>query len=121
MTGTRPRPGCWTTTSTLPPAPTLSSPARPAPPQRTARYRPRFLSWPTGSRRWARAGSLPRAAGGRARPGPGPDRASLFACLDRATGTGQHPRVIAFTAALAGLLRRDGPWADAIIRHTAAT
>jgi tetratricopeptide (TPR) repeat protein/DNA-binding XRE family transcriptional regulator len=48
------------------------------------------------------------------------ERASLLACLDRASGTGQHTRVIAFTAALAGLLRRDGPWADAIIRHTAA-
>jgi tetratricopeptide (TPR) repeat protein len=28
--------------------------------------------------------------------------------------------VIAFTAALAGLLRREGPWTDAITRHTAA-
>jgi tetratricopeptide (TPR) repeat protein/transcriptional regulator with XRE-family HTH domain len=48
------------------------------------------------------------------------ERASLLACLDHATGTGQHARVIALTAGLAGLLRRDGPWADAIIRHTAA-
>ena len=48
------------------------------------------------------------------------ERASLLACLDHATGTGQHARVIALTAALAGLLRRDGPWADAITRHTAA-
>ena len=48
------------------------------------------------------------------------ERASLLACLDHATATGQHARVIALTAGLAGLLRRDGPWADAITRHTAA-
>ena len=48
------------------------------------------------------------------------ERASLLACLDQATGTGQHARVTALTAGLAGLLRRDGPWADAITRHTAA-
>jgi tetratricopeptide (TPR) repeat protein/transcriptional regulator with XRE-family HTH domain len=48
------------------------------------------------------------------------ERASLLACLDQATGTSQHARVIALTAGLAALLRRDGPWADAITRHTAA-
>jgi len=48
------------------------------------------------------------------------ERANLLACLDRSTATGQHARVIALTGALAGLLRRDGPWADAITRHTAA-
>jgi tetratricopeptide (TPR) repeat protein/transcriptional regulator with XRE-family HTH domain len=48
------------------------------------------------------------------------ERASLLACLDYAAGTGQHARVIALTAGLAGLLRRDGPWAEAITRHTAA-
>ncbi|HEV2451564.1 MAG TPA: helix-turn-helix transcriptional regulator, partial [Streptosporangiaceae bacterium] len=48
------------------------------------------------------------------------ERASLLACLDHATGTGQHARVIALTAGLAGLLRLDGPWADALTRHTAA-
>ena len=48
------------------------------------------------------------------------ERVSLLACLDHATGTGQHARVIALTAVLAGLLRRDGPWADATTRHTAA-
>jgi tetratricopeptide (TPR) repeat protein len=48
------------------------------------------------------------------------ERASLLACLDHAIGTGQHARVIALTAGLAGLLRRDGPWAEAITRHTAA-
>jgi tetratricopeptide (TPR) repeat protein len=48
------------------------------------------------------------------------ERASLLACLDHAAGTGQHARVTGLTAGLAGLLRRDGPWADAITRHTAA-
>jgi tetratricopeptide (TPR) repeat protein/transcriptional regulator with XRE-family HTH domain len=48
------------------------------------------------------------------------ERTSLLACLDHATGTGQHARVIALTAGLAGLLRRDGPWAEAITRHHAA-
>jgi tetratricopeptide (TPR) repeat protein/transcriptional regulator with XRE-family HTH domain len=48
------------------------------------------------------------------------ERASLLACLDHATATGQHARAIALTAALAGLLRLDGPWAEAITRHTAA-
>ncbi|MGD0243917.1 MAG: tetratricopeptide repeat protein [Streptosporangiaceae bacterium] len=48
------------------------------------------------------------------------ERASLLACLDHATSTGQHARVTALTAGLAGLLQRDGPWADAITRHTAA-
>ena len=48
------------------------------------------------------------------------ERASLLACLNHATATGQHARVTALTAALAGLLRSDGPWAEAITRHTAA-
>jgi tetratricopeptide (TPR) repeat protein/transcriptional regulator with XRE-family HTH domain len=48
------------------------------------------------------------------------ERASLLACLDHATRTGQHARVTALTAGLAGLLRSDGPWADAITRHMAA-
>jgi tetratricopeptide (TPR) repeat protein/transcriptional regulator with XRE-family HTH domain len=48
------------------------------------------------------------------------ERAGLLACLDHAAGTGQHARVTALTAALAGLLRHDGPWAEAITRHTAA-
>ncbi len=48
------------------------------------------------------------------------ERASLLACQNHAAGTGQHARVIALTAGLAGLLRRDGPWAEAITRHTAA-
>jgi tetratricopeptide (TPR) repeat protein/transcriptional regulator with XRE-family HTH domain len=48
------------------------------------------------------------------------ERANLLACLDHAAGTGQHARVIALTAGLAGLLRHDGPWTDAITRHGAA-
>ena len=48
------------------------------------------------------------------------ERASLLACLDYAIGTGQHARVVALTVGLAGLLRSDGPWAEAVIRHTAA-
>ena len=104
--GTRPSPGCWTTTSTPPPSPTPSWPARPAPP------RPRDAAVPAAvpvlddreqALAWARA-----------------ERASLLACLDHATGTGQHARVIALTAGLAALLRRDGPWAEAVTRHTAA-
>jgi len=48
------------------------------------------------------------------------ERASLLACLDHATGTGQHTRIIALTSGLAGLWRSDGPWADAVTRHTIA-
>jgi tetratricopeptide (TPR) repeat protein/transcriptional regulator with XRE-family HTH domain len=48
------------------------------------------------------------------------ERANLMACLDYATSTGLHGRVTALTAALSGLLQRDGPWAEAITRHTTA-
>jgi tetratricopeptide (TPR) repeat protein/transcriptional regulator with XRE-family HTH domain len=48
------------------------------------------------------------------------ERASLLACLDHAASTDQQSRVITLTAGIAGLLRRDGPWAEAITRHTAA-
>ena len=48
------------------------------------------------------------------------ERASLLACLDHVTRTGQHARVVALTAGLASLLRQDGPWTDAITRHTNA-
>jgi tetratricopeptide (TPR) repeat protein len=48
------------------------------------------------------------------------ERANLLACLDYATGTGEHARIIALTAGLAGLLRHDGPWAEAITRHATA-
>jgi len=48
------------------------------------------------------------------------ERPNLLACLDHATGTGQPARVVALTAALATLLRQDGPWADAQARHATA-
>ena len=48
------------------------------------------------------------------------ERASLLACLDHVTRAGQHDRVIALTAGLTTLMRRDGPWADAITRHATA-
>ncbi len=48
------------------------------------------------------------------------ERANLLACLDHATRTGQHARVVALTAAIAALLRQDGPWTDASTRHTTA-
>ncbi len=48
------------------------------------------------------------------------EQANLLACLDHATRTGQHSRVVALTAAMAALLRHDGPWTDAITRHTTA-
>jgi DNA-binding SARP family transcriptional activator/tetratricopeptide (TPR) repeat protein len=48
------------------------------------------------------------------------ERANLLACLDHATRVGDHTRVVAFTAAIVGLLRQDGPWTDAITRHGTA-
>jgi tetratricopeptide (TPR) repeat protein len=48
------------------------------------------------------------------------ERPNLLACLDHATDTGQHARVVALTAAMAALLRQDGPWADALTRHATA-
>ena len=48
------------------------------------------------------------------------ERDNLLACLDHATEAGQAARVIALTAALSELLRRDGPWAEAIVRHATA-
>jgi DNA-binding SARP family transcriptional activator/tetratricopeptide (TPR) repeat protein len=48
------------------------------------------------------------------------ERATLLACFDHAAAAGQDARLTGLTAGLAGLLRRDGPWADAITRHAAA-
>jgi tetratricopeptide (TPR) repeat protein/transcriptional regulator with XRE-family HTH domain len=48
------------------------------------------------------------------------ERANLLACLDHATRTGQHARILALTAGLAPLLRQDGPYAEAIGRHVTA-
>jgi tetratricopeptide (TPR) repeat protein/transcriptional regulator with XRE-family HTH domain len=48
------------------------------------------------------------------------ERANLLACLDHAATTGQHSRVVTLTAGIAGLLRFDGPFGDAVIRLAAA-
>jgi tetratricopeptide (TPR) repeat protein len=48
------------------------------------------------------------------------ERASLLACLDHVTRTGQDDRVLALTTTMAALLLLDGPWNDAITRHTTA-
>jgi DNA-binding SARP family transcriptional activator/tetratricopeptide (TPR) repeat protein len=48
------------------------------------------------------------------------ERANLLSSLDLATRTRQHARVVALTAGLAALLRRDGPWAEAVSRHAGA-
>jgi tetratricopeptide (TPR) repeat protein/transcriptional regulator with XRE-family HTH domain len=48
------------------------------------------------------------------------ERTNLLACLDRVTASGQHSRVVDLTAALATLLRHDGPWTDAMKRHVTA-
>ena len=48
------------------------------------------------------------------------ERANLRACLDHVTRAGQHARVIALTAAMAALLRQDGPWPEAVNYHSAA-
>jgi len=45
------------------------------------------------------------------------ERVSLLACLDQAIAADQHARIIALTAGLTGLLRHDGPWAEAINRY----
>ena len=106
MTRSRPPGGCWTITSTPPPAPTPCSPARPAPPRPGGRDRAAavpVLASREQALAWARA-----------------ERTSLLACLDQATAAGQHARVIALTAGLAGLLRPDGPWDEAITRHATA-
>ncbi|HEY0932803.1 MAG TPA: tetratricopeptide repeat protein, partial [Trebonia sp.] len=48
------------------------------------------------------------------------ERASLLACLDYAVSTASPARVIALTTGLAGLLRHDGPWSEALTRHATA-
>jgi tetratricopeptide (TPR) repeat protein len=48
------------------------------------------------------------------------ERANLIACLGQATAAGQPTHIVALTAGLAGLLRRDGPWAEAITPHETA-
>jgi tetratricopeptide (TPR) repeat protein/transcriptional regulator with XRE-family HTH domain len=48
------------------------------------------------------------------------ERASLLACLDQVVTTSQPERVVALTTGLAGLLRHDGPWAEALTRNVTA-
>jgi tetratricopeptide (TPR) repeat protein len=48
------------------------------------------------------------------------ERANLLACLDHAGRTDQAARIVALTAAVASLLRQDGPWTDAVTRHVTA-
>ena len=48
------------------------------------------------------------------------ERANLLVCIDYSARRNEHSRVVTLTAAMAALLRRDGPWAEAIVRHTTA-
>jgi tetratricopeptide (TPR) repeat protein len=48
------------------------------------------------------------------------ERTNLLACLDHAAAAGWRPEVVMLTAAIAGLLRRDGPWQQAERLHAAA-
>jgi DNA-binding SARP family transcriptional activator len=77
---------------------TSPAPARQAPPAAVPR-----LADSSQALAWARA-----------------ERASLLACLDQVTAAGQHARVVTLTAAMASLLRHDGPFNSAITRHTIA-
>src|SRR5689334_4301277 len=95
--------GCWTTTSTPPPLwrpgwRTVPAPALRAPPAAFP-----ALAGADQALAWARA-----------------ERLNLLACLDHVTHAGQHARVVALTAAMAAVLRQDGPWADALTRHAIA-
>jgi DNA-binding SARP family transcriptional activator/tetratricopeptide (TPR) repeat protein len=80
------------------------------------------------------APAVPAAAAPPAGPVPGPEladgaqalawiraeRDTLVTCLDSAARAGDHAQVVQLTAAVAELLRRDGPWPDAVIRNAAA-
>jgi tetratricopeptide (TPR) repeat protein len=48
------------------------------------------------------------------------ERDSLVAYLDDATRNARHAQVVALTVGLSGLMERDGPWNDAITRHSTA-
>jgi tetratricopeptide (TPR) repeat protein/transcriptional regulator with XRE-family HTH domain len=48
------------------------------------------------------------------------ERANILACLDYATRTGRPTRIAGLTAAMAALLRHDGPWTDAVTCHAVA-
>ena len=81
----------------------LARQARPAAAAHAIPAAVRVLAGPAQALAWVRA-----------------ERASLLACLEQATGTGQHARIIALTAGVAALLSHDGPWAEAITRHATA-
>jgi tetratricopeptide (TPR) repeat protein len=82
----------------------LARQTRPGPPARTSAPAAAPVLEDTGQAlAWARA-----------------ERDSLLACLDHVTGAGQHTRVITLTAAITELMQRDGPWTEAITRHTTA-
>ena len=81
----------------------LARQACPAPAARTAPAAAPALTGPGQALAWARA-----------------ERANLLACLNYATGTGQYARTVALTAAIASMLRYDGPWAEAVTRHATA-
>lgn len=61
------------------------------------------LSDQTAALRWART-----------------ERGNLLACIDLVTSSHKHSRVVALTATIEGLLRRDGPMDEALRRHGAA-
>jgi tetratricopeptide (TPR) repeat protein len=48
------------------------------------------------------------------------ERANLLACLDYATNHQLPGRIVAMTAGLSEVLRRDGPWDEAVTRHERA-
>jgi tetratricopeptide (TPR) repeat protein len=48
------------------------------------------------------------------------ERASLLACLDDAAAQHMPERIVAVSSGLSEVLRRDGPWAAAVIRHESA-
>ncbi len=48
------------------------------------------------------------------------ERQNLMACIDCAARAAQPARVVALTAVIAAIMETDGPWADAVARHTAA-
>jgi tetratricopeptide (TPR) repeat protein len=48
------------------------------------------------------------------------ERANLLACIHHTTATGQDARAVRLTAGIAGLLRADGFWSEAIRLHEAA-
>ena len=100
VTGTRPSPGCWTTTSTQPPSPTPASPVTPAPVHLwpSAPGQLRCPLWPTVSTPWL---------------GPGPSAPTCWPAWTTSPEPASTPGSVALTVGIAALLRHDGPWAEA--------